>query len=100
VVDETVIRVKNQRYWLFAAVDPGTNHLLHVRLFPIKNQALTEMFLIKLREKHLVDDAIFLFDGTLWLQVAWYHHSLRFQHVTRGNRNPVERVFKRAQTPN
>ena len=31
-VDETVIRVNDQRYWLFAAVDPDTNHLPHLRL--------------------------------------------------------------------
>ena len=93
-VDETVIRVNDQRYWLFAAVDPDTNHLLYVRLFPTRNQALTEMFLAELREKHLVEDAIFLVDGAPWLQAACHRQSLRFQHVTRGNRNAVERVFK------
>ncbi|MDQ2055294.1 IS6 family transposase [Halobellus sp. H-GB7] len=93
-VDETVIRVNDQRYWLFAAVDPDTNRLLHVRLFPTRTQALTEMFLAELREKHLVDDAIFLVDGAPWLQAACHRHSLRFQHVTHGNRNAVERVFK------
>ena len=93
-VDETVIRVNDQRYWLFAAVDPDTNHLLHVRLFPTRNQALTEMFLAELREKHLVDDAIFLVDGAPWLQAACHRQSLRFQHATHGNRNAVERVFK------
>jgi len=67
-MDETIIRVNNQRYWLFAAVDPDTNRLLHVRLFPTRNQALIEMFLAELREKHLVDDAIFLIDGAPWLQ--------------------------------
>jgi transposase-like protein len=61
-VDETVIRVNDQRYSLFAAVDPDTNRLLHIRLFPTRNQALTEMFLAELREKHLVSDATFLVD--------------------------------------
>jgi transposase-like protein len=93
-VDETVIRVNDQRYWLFAAVDPDTNRLLHVRLFPTRTQALTEMFLTELREKHLVSDAIFLVDGAPWLQAACHRHSLRFQHVTHGNRNAIERVFK------
>ena len=93
-VDETVIRVNDQRYWLFAAVDPDSNRLLHVRLFPTRTSALTEMFLAELREKHLVDDAIFLVDGAPWLQAACHRHSLRFQHVTHGNRNAVERVFK------
>lgn len=54
-------RVKNdQCYWLFATVDPDTTRLLHVRLFPTRSSALTEMFLSELREKHLVSNAIFL----------------------------------------
>ena len=94
-VGETVIRVNSQRCWLFAAVGPDTSHLLHVRRFPVRNQALTEMFLAELREKHPVSDAIFLVDGAPWLQVACHRHSLRFQHVTDGNRHAIERAFKR-----
>jgi transposase-like protein len=88
VIDETVIQVNDQRYCLFAAVDPDTNQLLHVRLFPTRTQALTEMFLAEFCEEHLVDDAIFLVDGAPWLQEACYRHSLRFQHVTHGIGTP------------
>jgi transposase-like protein len=93
-VDETVIQLNDERHWLYAAVDPATNRLLHVRLFPMRTLALTEMFLSELREKHLVDDATFLVDGAPWLQAACHRHGLRFQHVTHGNRNAVERVFR------
>jgi transposase-like protein len=93
-VDETVIQLNDERYWLYAAVDPAANRLLHVRLFPTRTLALTEMFLAELREKHLVDDAIFLVDGAPWLQAACHRHGLRFQHITHGNRNAVERVFR------
>lgn len=86
-VDETVIQVNDQRYWLYAAVDPNTNRLLHVRLFPTRTTALTKMFLAELREKHLVDDALILVDGAPWLKAACHH-------VTHGNRNSVERAFK------
>jgi transposase-like protein len=70
--------VNDQRYWLFAAVDPDTNRLLYVRLFPTRTQALTEMFLAELREKYLLDHAIFLIDGAPWLQAACHHYSFRF----------------------
>ncbi|WP_435346737.1 IS6 family transposase [Haloarchaeobius sp. HRN-SO-5] len=93
-VDETVIQLNDERYWLYAAVDPATNRLLHVRLYPTRTQALTEMFLSELREKHLVDDAVFLVDGAPWLQAACHRHGLRFQQETHGNRNSVERVFR------
>lgn len=101
-VDETVIQVNDQRYWLYAAVDPEQNRLLHVQLFPTRTQALTEMFLSELKEKHLVEDAVFLIDGAPWLQAACHRHGIRFQDVTHGNQNTVERVvkeLKRRRTP-
>ncbi len=69
-VDETVIQLNDDRFWLYAAVDPATNRLLHVKLSPTRNQAITEMFLAELREKHLVDDAVFLVDALQHLQTA------------------------------
>jgi len=62
-IDETVIGLNGQRYWLYAAVDPATNQYLHVRLFTTRTQALTEMFLRELHEKHHVEEATFLVDG-------------------------------------
>jgi hypothetical protein len=47
--DQTVIQFNDERFWLYAAVDPGPNRLLHVRLYPIRTQALTELFLAELR---------------------------------------------------
>ncbi len=47
----------------------------HVRLFSTITQALTEMFLAELHEKHFVSDAFFLADGAPWLQAAYYRHS-------------------------
>lgn len=32
-LDETVIRINGQQFWLYAAVDPDTNIFLHVQLF-------------------------------------------------------------------
>jgi transposase-like protein len=65
-----------------------------VRLFPTRTIVLTKQFLQELQEKHDVADAAFLVDGAPWLQAALFEENLRFQHVTQGNRNAVERVFK------
>jgi len=62
-VDEPVIRLDDDQYWLYAAVDPETNDLLHTQLEPTRNNALVDQFFAELREKHDVDDAIFLVDG-------------------------------------
>ncbi|AKH98001.1 IS240-type transposase [Halanaeroarchaeum sulfurireducens] len=44
-LDETVVKVNGERYWLVAAVDPDTNSIFHFRLDPSRNTALTKMFL-------------------------------------------------------
>ena len=93
-VDETVIQLNDERFWLYAAVDPKTNRLLHVKLSPTRNQAITEMFLSELREKHLVDDALFLVDSAPWLQAALHRYGLDYRYEKHGNRNAVERVFR------
>jgi putative transposase len=93
-LDETVIQLGTDRYWLYAAVDPTTNEFLHVRLFPTTNAGLTHVFLRELREKHDIDDATFLIDDADHLQAALSRLGLRFQIRRHGNRNSVERVFR------
>ncbi len=61
-LDETVIQINDQRYWLYVAIDPETNKFLHIRLFSTYTTGLTEIFLSELREKHDVETAVFLVD--------------------------------------
>ncbi|NLV05066.1 IS6 family transposase, partial [Haloarcula rubripromontorii] len=84
-LDETVIRINNQQFWLYAAADPQSNELLHVRLFPTTTTALTEIFLRELRQKHDVETAVFLVDGAQHLQTALQRAGLRFQTCRHGN---------------
>jgi len=93
-LDETVIQLDNEQYWLYAAVDPETNEFLHVKLFPTRNTALTKLFVQELTEKHDVEDSLFLIDSAPWLKAALHDFNLRFQTESNGNRNAVERVFK------
>ena len=92
-LDETVIQINDQQFWLYAA-DPQTNDLLHVRLFATTTTSLTEIFLRELREKHDVETAVFLVDGAQHLQTALQRAGLRFQMRRHGNRNAVERIFR------
>jgi len=69
-VDETVIQLGDERYWLYAAVDPETNELLHTKLEPTRTNVLAHAFFTELREKHDVDDAVFLVDGATPLKDA------------------------------
>ena len=93
-LDETVIRINDQQFWLYAAGDPATNELLHVRLSSTTTTALTEIFLRELQQKHDVDTAVFLVDGAQHLQTALQRSGLRFQISRHGNRNAVERIFR------
>ena len=93
-VDETVIRLNDEQYWLYAAVDPETNDLLHTQLEPTRNNAIADQFFADLREKHDVDDAIILVDGAAPLQRACRRHDLDFRYERHGNRNSIERVFR------
>ncbi|MFB1064952.1 IS6 family transposase [Natrinema sp. H-ect4] len=93
-LDETVIQLDKHRYWLYTAVDPETNKILHIRLYSTTTTALTERFLQELTEKHDLDDAVFLVDGAKHLQTALRRSGLRFRYEKHGNRNSVERVFR------
>jgi len=93
-VDETVIQLNDEQYWLYAAVDPETNELLHTKLEPTRTNVLTHAFFAELREKHDVDNAVFLVDGAAPLKDACRRHGLDFRYEKHGNRNSVERVFR------
>ena len=67
---ETVVKVDGERFWLVAAVEPYTNVILHGRLYPSRNTALTKMFLREHKEKHAIDDAEFFVDGAPWLHAG------------------------------
>jgi putative transposase len=93
-VDETVIRLNDEQYWLYAAVDPETNELLHTALEPTRTNVIAQTFFAELREKHAVEEAVFLVDGSHSLQHACRRHGFEFRYEQHGKRNSVERVFR------
>ena len=93
-LDETVVKVNGERFWLYAAVEPETNVILHVSLYSTRTIVTTKLFLRDLAEKHEVDDAEFLVDGAPWLQAGLFELGMHFRHETFGERNPVERIFQ------
>lgn len=91
-----MIRINGQQYWLYAAVVPDTNRILHCRLFSTTTVALTERYLRELQQKHNVEDAVFLVDHAAHLAAALHRAGLRFS-MQHGNWNSVERVFRDAK---
>ena len=62
-LDEPVIRINDEQYWLYTAVDPETNRNLHSQPFPARTTAPTERFLRELKQKHDGAESLFLVDG-------------------------------------
>ncbi len=58
-----MIQLNDEQYWLYAAVDPDTNELLHTTLEPTTNTVIAHSFLTELSEKHDVDTAVFSLMG-------------------------------------
>ncbi|ELY88607.1 transposase [Natrinema altunense JCM 12890] len=93
-LDETVIQIDDFQYWLYAAADPETNRVFHIRLFSTATTALIERFLRELIEKYDVEDAVFLVGDAQHLQTALCRHGHLFRYEKHGNRNAVERIFR------
>lgn len=80
VVDESVIRLNDEQYWLYAAVDSESNDLQHTKLESTKNKVIASTFFQALCEKHDVDDTVFLVDEDRLLNYACQRHGLDFRY--------------------
>ncbi|MCU4754032.1 IS6 family transposase [Halobacteria archaeon AArc-curdl1] len=96
-VDQKVIRINGEQYWLYTAVDPQTNRILHSRLFPTYTIAIGREFLSELTEKHAVTDALFLIDDAGDLIGSLRKEGLSYRVELHGHRNQVERVFREVE---
>jgi len=70
------------------------NELLHTALEPSTNKVIAHAFFTELREKHDVDYAVFLINGSHSLENACRRHSLDFTYNCYGNRNSVKHIFR------
>jgi len=93
-VDETVIQLNDEQYWLYTAVDPETNELLYTTLGPTRNTMIAQQFLTEIGEKHDVSEAVFLIDGAQSVQATCHRAGYDFRYEKYGNRNAVERIFR------
>jgi len=51
-INENVIRINGDDYWLYDAVDPETDKILHLRLLPATTKQTTRWFLTDLRQRY------------------------------------------------
>ena len=92
-VDEKVIRINGNNYWLYGAFDPQTDEILHFRLFPTPTKQTTRWFLPELHRQYRLDGVEFFVDDADYLVNILDEDGYRFQMISHGNRNAIERVF-------
>lgn len=63
-------QLAGERQWLYATVDPDSNDFHHTTLEPTGTNVTADQFFTELRQKHDVDDAIFLVDDAVLLHRA------------------------------
>ena len=92
-VDEKLIRLHGQTFWLYGAVDPFTNEIRHVSLYPTATKQTTRWLLTELHRRYQLDNAEFLVDDADYLGSVLAEDGYRFQLIRHGNRNAIKRVF-------
>jgi len=92
-VDEKMIRLHGQQFWLYGAVDPEKNEILYVSLFPTPTKQTTRWFLTELHHRYQLDDILFFVDDADYLGAVLAEDGYRFQTPAHGNWNAIERVF-------
>ena len=88
-----MIRLHGQKFWLYGAVYPYTNEILHVSLYPTANKQTMRWFLTELHRRYQLDHLTFLIDDADYLGPVLAEDGYRFQVIRHGNRNAIERVF-------
>ena len=88
-VDETVIQLDDEQYWLSVAINPESHDFRYTTLETTRNHDITSSIFRKFREKHGVVDVVFLIDGDLSLNDACQRHSHNFRTEQHGNRTSV-----------
>jgi putative transposase len=96
-LDQKAIRINDEQYWLYAAIDPETNRILHSRLFPTYTIPIAQEFLTELAAKHDVEDAMFLTDDADDLIGGLRRENYSYRVEQHGFRNAVERVFREVE---
>jgi transposase-like protein len=96
-VDEKMIRLHGLQFWLYGAVDPHTNEIVTLSLFPTTNHVTTRWFLDELHQQCRLRDVTILVDGADYLIEVLDEDGYDYEYVPHGNRNAIERVFREVE---
>lgn len=92
-INEKMICLHGQQFWLYGAVDPHTNEIVTLSFFPTTNRITTRWFLDDLHQQCWLRDVTILVDGADYFIEVLAEDGYGYEHVPHDNRNAVERVF-------
>jgi putative transposase len=93
-VDEKMIRLHGKEFWLYGAVDPKTNEIIALELYPTTTKVTTRWFLDQLHRRCNLAEVTILVDDATYLTEVLADDGYRFRYEPDGNRNAIERVFR------
>jgi putative transposase len=94
VINEKMIRLHGQQFWLYGAVGPHTNEIIALSLFPTTNGVTMRWFLEQPHRCCNLAEATILVDNTAYLTEVLLDDGYRFRYEPDGNRNDIEYIFK------
>jgi transposase-like protein len=92
-VDEKMIRLHGNEYWLSGVVDSNTNQILQIRLFQTAMKQTTQWLLTESQRRGHLDNVDFLVDTADYPGPIFDEDEYRFQMISHGNRAAAEYIF-------
>jgi transposase-like protein len=93
-VDEMMIRLHGTEFWLYGAIDPETNEIIALSLYPTTTEVTTRWFLDRLHHRCDLAGVTILVDNATYLTSVFADDGYRFRYEAEGNRDSIERVFR------
>ena len=92
-MDETKLKIRGRRVFVWAAVDTDTRELLAVYASYYRSHINTLVFLRRVLET-CTNRPVVLVDGGPWYPWPLDRYGLKWLHITFGERNAIERLFR------
>jgi putative transposase len=96
-VDEKMIRLHGKEFRLSGAVDPKTNEIIALELYPTTTKVTTRWFLDQLHRRCNLAEVTILVDDATYLTEVLADDGYRFRYEPDGNPNSIERVFREVE---
>ena len=92
-IDETKLKINGRQVYVWAAIDTDTRELLAVYSSYYRSSINTLVFLRRVLDA-CTNRPVVLVDGGPWYPWALDRYGLKWLHITFGERNSIERLFR------